>query len=443
MDGELRLPRASVTKTLSKILNKLNEKNEASVTWTNSFFRETNTTTIRLNSLWIVGSYARGASDCGDIDVVIDYSVINGKQRPPTHLVSKALFGLTPRLRAYEGNPNENSSNIPFNEAKLIWGLDVNAIEALDVIKEDPSAVRFKRPSDVIPLRMEQLGGHSDYAEDITDAHKNKILEWNFTPLSKLNTINIESSGQQEFFDHLVRVMDYAGKDSKKLLLPLLSYFTKNKKQIMSTRGRENSSLQVDGSVILTGRPHIRVDALDGIDTHNVVAMPHITARGPNGVWTINRGENHPLVKEFSDIEMYILINNDDGSPYFRENINGYNSANELLLFSSKEASDVYLNEESEDESEKDDYTAVKIIGRDALDLISKFDVITTHTKSSEKSYGSSLNIKEIPITLSGRLVSEVESSKDDHKMIMGQLRGMSEICRNEHKVESKKSMKM
>ncbi len=46
---------------------------------------------FRLKALWVVGSYARGASHCGDLVLLADIAVQSG-QCPPGYQVAKALY---------------------------------------------------------------------------------------------------------------------------------------------------------------------------------------------------------------------------------------------------------------------------------------------------------------------------------------------------------------
>ncbi len=48
---------------------------------------------FRVKSLYVFGSFARGAPECGDLDLIVGIDVPKGEFVPPEHRVKVTLFG--------------------------------------------------------------------------------------------------------------------------------------------------------------------------------------------------------------------------------------------------------------------------------------------------------------------------------------------------------------
>lgn len=68
----------------------------------------------------VVGSFARGAFECGDLDLVArsTSSLANGH---PTERVQPLISRRAPRVQIHIGTPDANSSRAKFPEAVLLW----------------------------------------------------------------------------------------------------------------------------------------------------------------------------------------------------------------------------------------------------------------------------------------------------------------------------------
>ena len=118
---ERRQPRARFTRALRRICERLDAQDTHEVTWTERMFPgEMLRGVMRAESLWVVGSYARGAPLCGDLDLVLKLVCVEGERAPLKKFVSKAVSRL-PGVRWYSGDPEENSSGVSFPEAVHIW----------------------------------------------------------------------------------------------------------------------------------------------------------------------------------------------------------------------------------------------------------------------------------------------------------------------------------
>src|SRR5690606_34847941 len=89
---ERRQPRARFTRALRRICERLDAQDTHEVTWTERMFPgEMLRGVMRAETLWVVGSYARGAPLCGDLDLVLKLVCVEGERAPLKKFVSKAV----------------------------------------------------------------------------------------------------------------------------------------------------------------------------------------------------------------------------------------------------------------------------------------------------------------------------------------------------------------
>lgn len=376
--SETKVKRASFTRTLQKICSTLDKTPAKSGDWT--FFKMKFSSTVEAKALWVVGSYARGAEECGDLDLVLDFE---SDGEPPTGKVAaKILFGNHRRVSVFAGTPEKNESCVSFDEAVLVWkGKDLNWESALANIKLDPNAKRYSRPADSIPLRPEQLNHEIDHLLDVAELEQKGHLEWSFKPLDELAEKHPSSESEKA----LARSMSYRGKKTQELLPFLLSYLDRTQHENFSIRDYGGKSdFYIDGSLFIIGKPYIPIELLDNVTLSELVLVPHKTARGPNGFWSIKRGAKHPLRMKSKSLSAFTLRDN-KGRPLRTYNMSEYDSYNtptcrlakSLELFSTKAAADEFLEEELEilEEGEPSP-TVSKVKGTELLELISCFDII-------------------------------------------------------------------
>ncbi|MHC8305491.1 hypothetical protein [Pseudomonas sp. PB3P13] len=93
-------PRELFTKKLVRICQRLDEASSR-VTHKNFLYKAV-TSQLEITSLGVVGSYARGAMTCGDLDLVLEYKLIEGNHPAPSTL-TKTFFGFHQYVRYYFG----------------------------------------------------------------------------------------------------------------------------------------------------------------------------------------------------------------------------------------------------------------------------------------------------------------------------------------------------
>ena len=105
---EKRHPRERFTKQLIKMCRALD--NAAQHDFEIDDYDEICKGHMEALQLWVVGSYARGASTCADLDVVVNFTSKGAAPRP--RVIQRKFFGALPLLRVYEDTPEKNRSGV-------------------------------------------------------------------------------------------------------------------------------------------------------------------------------------------------------------------------------------------------------------------------------------------------------------------------------------------
>jgi hypothetical protein len=305
-EGERRRPRESYTRALIRICEKFDSQDTYELNWKNRFLRRSCRGVLRADSLWVVGSYARGAATCGDLDLVLKVTHLEGNAASAAQFISKAL-PRSPGVRCYGGDPDENTSGVHFSEAVHIWSKGVDWRRAIESIPADPSAGRFTRPIDDIPLRLEQLCDDFGHVEVLLRRRKEEEISWRFIPIDPSETSTVDAT--EDWQHELARHMSFAGKQTQKLLPHLLRYFRDGCGPTRSRLHYETTSteLQFEGTFVTMGRPWLAHTRLDSPDVSRVLLIPHLSRRGPNGIWELSRGIAHPLEIRVRGLGAYVL----------------------------------------------------------------------------------------------------------------------------------------
>lgn len=377
--SEIRIKRARFTKVLQEICTVVDQQSIKTVTWKSHYNDDTFTAQVEILALWVAGSYSRGALECGDLDLVMHYKALSPARTPSIQHVKKTFFKNYSRVGIFEGTPTENDSGIALQDAILLWqGKGCDWQTAIASIKENPQAGHHPRVTDAIPLRPLQLGMHVESLEKLVEMKALGLIDWQFTPLSAL-TLSPPELEDEVYFQ---RLMSRGGVKTQKLFPYLLAYFKQQTLQsgIVLRNDYDKTRYAVNGTQTFLGSPIVPIKLLDEITTSGLVIMPHLSTRGPNGVWSIGRGANHPLTLAFANISGYCYKDDVQGKPLIltlskRELRPDWACARVIELFSSVEEAKVYAKNLIEDEV--DDSEIMQIDGQTILDLISYADVVS------------------------------------------------------------------
>lgn len=374
--SEIRIKRAKFTKVLQEMCAALDHSSRKSVSWKSHYSDEIFNSEVEVLSLWVAGSYSRGALECGDLDLVMEYT--SGQPRSPSiQMVRRAFFKNYQRVGIFEGTPSDNDSGIELSGTILVWqGKGFDWQTAIANIKEDPHAGHHSRKSDAIPLRPLQLGMHIEDVEALVDMQEKEQIGWQFTPIAELSLK--EPKDEDEVY--LKRLMSFAGLKTQKLFPYLLAYFKTQEVQphIVLRHDFTKNRYAINGAQILVGNPIVPIQLLDEVTTSELVILPHLSRRGPNGVWSIVRGQNHPLTLASSQFYGYCFADesNKPSITIMAKDIlcPAWRAARILELFSTEEEAERFAEELAEDEIYYS--KIIKVQGKALLNLISYLDVV-------------------------------------------------------------------
>ncbi|MFK3641210.1 hypothetical protein [Pseudomonas protegens] len=306
---EKRYPRESFTKKLERICQRLDEASIRTIAYKN-FLNRPATSRVEITSLWVVGSFARGALLCGDLDLVLEYKVVEGTH-PSTRSMTKTFFGTPQYVRYYFGTPKSSTAGVVFENAVPIWigqGCDWSA--SINSITPDPGAGRAERETDSIPLRAEQLYMEPKRLQQLVAQEKDGIIEWDFVEIRREDLELIPSATLRERDRKLIRVEPMMGKKSRVLVPAIIRLMARYSPfgdwdASESHRGR----LRCGDTVLHLGRPALPYYPFDEEPTIKQFALiPHVSAKGPNGAWIIRRGPKHPERKALVGKYAYYLM---------------------------------------------------------------------------------------------------------------------------------------
>jgi DNA polymerase beta catalytic subunit len=339
---------------------------------------------VEITDLWVVGSYARGALTCGDLDVVISTRRLNGEHRRVhySQLVRPA-FGTIAHLRCYEGTWEKNSSGVAFPEAVHLWTKGKDWGSALTSIRPDPAAVRFARKEDAIPLRAEQYDVSEESLKDMLDRYEKGEITWRFVPFEGKAVLENLS----ELEEHLLQRRLW-GKKTQALIPHMLRYLRSLNLKPGKTDNWHRSVIELAGTRFALGKPVPDISDLDTDRRSRVCLIPHFSRRGPNGIWEIRRGANHPLELRFAKLEAFTFERDGilDFIQVFPQKWWGpFDHATVVEMFSSEAEAAVNLEQMLERDEFMQELARVRRLqGSELLDVIAQVDAVELLGESPE-----------------------------------------------------------
>jgi hypothetical protein len=245
---------------------------------------------------------------------------------------------------------------------------------------------------------MEQLDTDIDTISELLDLQRMRVIQWHFVPCTI--TTSAEPTRTDEI-DIYWLASQFCGKQTQRLLPHLREAFRRDSvwpKTKWLRRGLDKTEFRNGGCNILVGRPPISVSRLEKLPTSEIALFPHLTERGPNGIWFLGRGDEHPLVKRANDIRLFCLTG-EDKQPIEISCIESSGHEGTMSdLFSSESAA---ADQAREDEREFETATNVRMVsGKDLLALLSVTDALW-------------LDSKDIPLTFAGQLLLETQEVMD------------------------------
>ncbi|WOF81962.1 hypothetical protein P5704_024505 (plasmid) [Pseudomonas sp. FeN3W] len=391
---EKRYPREIFTRKLVKLCQHLDQISIERVSWKSRYSDETTTNIIKIQNLWVVGSYARGALECGDLDLVINFTS-EDIVRPGLHDVVKCFFGRVQNTSFFEGTPEQNSSYVPFPDAVDIWsGPGCDWEKAIESITPNPDAGRASRPSDLIPLRLSQLNTTFERVDEIISMLDAGTIESEFVPFTAdlLEPLTDEDK-KALISENWQRV----GLATEKIL-PAIVRVLEEKDPYFDFSTLDRSIFRIGGTNVHVGNPIIpKLTVLDDISVRQLAIVPHLCAKGPNGVWFIRRGPNHPLLKSFKNKRAYVLTRDNEAN-YIEESFLGSYQRSWVLdtytsRKSAKEGLEAWTDGLSSDDAAA--YSIAQLSGKSLHDAVSGCDIVEVDSMAFPLNHNAAINMGE------------------------------------------------
>lgn len=213
--GPRRFPRERFTKALVRLCERLEACSSARIDYRKKLasFACTGTLDVRVASLWAFGSWARGAAQCGDLDLLARLEgewdgpvMFSGREAPHASpfdydVCAKHLFGRRPpHVEIFDHREFSSAqSTIDIEDAVLIWAAGPHDWRgAIRSVKLNPAAGRMTRPHDEFPLTPLQLDATYRQVRELLLAREAGVLNWEFIPDPRgRNEVGTLFSGEQ------------------------------------------------------------------------------------------------------------------------------------------------------------------------------------------------------------------------------------------------------
>ncbi len=377
--GERTRSRSSLTQALQRIATRIASQQVYEIDWSDRILPGPQSSRIRVDGLWVAGSYARGAPDCGDLDVIANVVSERGGL-PWRGAISRTLVGRAPDVRLYSGTPKKNSSGVSFPEARLIWSpAKPDWQAAINAIPFNPSAARYSRRTDGLPVRTEQVYSENPAdLEELVDLKLNHVIDWVWISVDEIHVRpETWSSDASSFANYLRR---WRGKKTQAVMQFVIQYHEQCDKCAIwhKDMSRDKSRFCIGGTQVFVGRPPVEVGWLNDISCSSLLIAPHLSRRGPNGLWIISRAANHPIEKAFRGTKAYYLKT--EGHPLIVEEIDGWRRIHSVKLFRSREDAEEDAIEEragfKQAGSEQIQVDIAVATGSELLKLIAAIDIV-------------------------------------------------------------------
>lgn len=317
-DTPYRIPREELTPVLEDICTHLDQKVGTPTLLKSQFKGQTPVLAeLRAKALWVVGSYARGAATCTDLDLVLECETTKSYELFSSlslmkYAKSLAVLGARKGVRVEEGTPADNTAGFRYEEAILVWepGMDWSA--AIASIATDPSAQRFPRALDAIPLGPVKLRDPLWDFNALLQAKAAKELSWKFTPLSEITPVS-KTTDPDELkviadMEALQKINPLSKREYR--LLPIALGLARLIRKSLGFQPKLElhtwGYLRVGTHLIKLGLEKDPIQQLGRLTASSVSSVFELTAQGPNGAWTVERGSQHPMVKRFKDLHLWV-----------------------------------------------------------------------------------------------------------------------------------------
>ena len=298
-------PREHYTRVLHRMVAKILEKPQR-LTVEDRWCGMTCTYVFQVMSLHVFGSYARGAINCGDLDVILYVRGIAGG-RVATPAIKRAVFGRMPGIDVIVEQEGKWSFDRTFDEAQLVWSREQPDVAAnLAAIVVQPEATRFQRKTDCFPVSLRQLQFHKlRELEALADEIDAGVYTSEWVPLESIRV------DRRQWTTTMVQLEEHNGfgRKSTEILPYILQAIAErlDKGERPDLRGsEERASVHLGGFFARLGTSLVDMTPLTLVGVSTLILAPHLSKRYPSGLWLLRRGELHPMAHAFDGISAWL-----------------------------------------------------------------------------------------------------------------------------------------
>jgi hypothetical protein len=257
-----------------------------------------------------------------------------------------------------------------------------------------------------IPFGSKQLQCSPQDRKRLLVLEHQQIIRWTFTAFKPAVSLG-PLSDDEEALSYPMLV--HGGPKGLALLHHLIDYlrhaggWTKPYLRAGATKNR----LRIGGAMVLIGRTQVPFDELDSLTTSELLIVPYLCAKGPNGVWQIERGDMHPLVLAVAHLKVCTLAGQ-DGQPDFyihlgKDDHIEASSARGVDLFTTLQAAQDWVNQcKADGEPELD---ILELEPRELLSCLARADVV-------------SIDLKDYAVSQRGKVALGCSSTADTQTLL-------------------------
>jgi hypothetical protein len=325
----LRFPRERFTRTLSRLLTRLDSQGIVEFDVLDS--SRSSLPTVAGNArgrvlrVWIFGSYARGALTCGDLDLIAEIATewvgvptLGGRPAPQMRgpefrQARRSLLGSLPHVEIFErawvesvekGHASEGlSATVSMTNAIQIYGDGIDWRAAIAAIVPVDDAGHHPRAHDCLPLRLTQTGMDLRAAELLVEQHAAGLLTWEFAEIRQRETADSPQLTPAERA-WLKRRFRSCGQKAREVLpgalIALRSLRAQAAWDLVEPHVNKHS---ID---LRIGAGCVDLRTFGSLKVRAIALVPHWSARGPNGVWIVRRGAQHRHVLAMKDASAFV-----------------------------------------------------------------------------------------------------------------------------------------
>jgi hypothetical protein len=170
------------------------------------------------------------------------------------------------------------------------------------------------------------------------------------------------------------RLNGHSGKKTMEAMRFIIDWFEINDPiQTWNYDHSSRAAFTINGNFVHVGHPPIDLRRLDHHSCSGLILVPHITKRGPNGIWKIHRGTKHSLERMFQDVSAYYLKWKNQ-RPAVVQVHTDWRKINLIELFRKKIDAISFAHEISEESAPE--YYVSEASGKELLRIISLIDQV-------------------------------------------------------------------